>query len=190
MKNRWHGDAKVYVGLKYLPGNSSERMCAYDATKWSCGECLIVCAKPKSQPYHSVTTAKKKKKTVLFSAGEAYKYLDSCPHCQTVGGSKGRFRGSKCFIWTLVGISSRFSDWGVSGTSYLWAGGFHLPSACYSMSAYCAPGFLFRLLLGESCWCEVMSLTSTSKPAVQHVQVVSPHHVHIKFKLKGHFISL
>lgn len=71
-------DAEVYISLKYLQSTSfSKCVRTSEATKCSCGKSLIVCAKPKSQPYRPITTAKKKK-TVLFSAEQAYKYLHSC----------------------------------------------------------------------------------------------------------------
>lgn len=60
-------DAEVYISLKYLQSTSfSKCVRTSEATKCSCGKSLIVCAKPKSQPYRPVTTAKKEKDGVVL----------------------------------------------------------------------------------------------------------------------------
>lgn len=134
------------------------------------------------------------KKTVLFSAEQAYKYLHSRPHylsnCRW-GAEKGaggerpaRDQTSKHFVWTFGSIRAASPDWACQVSHTCAPVGFRFPLP--GVSAWCAPGFLFMLLL-EDCWYEVSQSLWHPRSLVQHVQVVSHLHVREKSKVEGPF---
>lgn len=115
------------------------------------------------------------KKTVLFSAKQAYKYLHSCPLSPSNVRRKQR-RGQVERLAKIRPPSILFaSSSECVRLSHTCAPvGFRCPLP--GVSACCAPGFLFMLLLEKSCWYEVthsLTLTST-EPRPTHASSFSP----------------
>lgn len=186
MTERCWGLHQLKISAKHL----LECVCTCETTKRSCGECLIVCAKPKSQPYHPATTAKKRRCCSLQNR-RINIYTVARTICQSVGGSRDRRRWRKArqdqaserHVWTFRSIRACTCGW-VCQVSHTCAPvGFGLPPP--GVSACCAPGFLFMLLLEESCWYEVSHSLWHPPSLVQHVEAVSHLHVHKKSKVEG-----
>lgn len=164
MKSGWKkGGPEVQGGLKYLPSASFSK--------------CVCTLKPLRRMLNCMCAKKPQKKTPLFSAEQAYKYLHSCPHYLSNGRWEqrqgqgqvekrpARFRHPSVFVWKRLEVPAPppppLAEW--AGLSRTCAPvGFRLPRPGLSVHL----GFCLCFPLEESCWYEVShSLTLKSRGA-------------------------